>query len=146
MLLAVLALLVPKEKELALVAVEAPKRPPPVVVLLELAPNADWLKEKPLAVPVLPAGWPKLLTWPNTDLPKPVPAGAPKPEEPNDVDAGAAGAEDAGGAAGCPNTVLTAVVVVLAETGGVGTVAAGATVVMTGVTSTELLSVVVREG
>lgn len=148
-LLAVLALLVPKEKELALVAVEAPKRPPPVVALLELAPNADWLKEKPLAVPVLLAGCPKPLAWPNTDLPKPVPVGAPKPEEPNDVDAGAAGAgvaEDAGGAAGCPNTVLTAVVVVLAETGGVGTVAAGATVVMTGVTPRELLSVVVSEG
>lgn len=52
-LLAVLALLVPKEKEMALLAVEAPKRPPPVVALIELAPNADWPKEKPLADPVL---------------------------------------------------------------------------------------------
>lgn len=60
-LLAVLALLVPKEKELALLEVEAPKRPPPVVALLEVAPNADWPKEKPLAVPVLLAGWPKPL-------------------------------------------------------------------------------------
>lgn len=62
-LLAVLALLVPKEKELALLAVEAPKRPPPppVVTLLELAPNAGWPKEKLLDVPVLLAGWPKLL-------------------------------------------------------------------------------------
>lgn len=40
-LLAVLALLVPKEKELTLLTVEAPKRFPPVVALLELAPNAD---------------------------------------------------------------------------------------------------------
>lgn len=56
-LLAVLALLVPKEKELALLAVEAPKRPlPPVVALLEFAPNAAWPKEKLLAVPVLLAG------------------------------------------------------------------------------------------
>lgn len=55
-LLAVLALLVPKENELALVAVGAPKRPPPVVALLEVVPNADWPKEKPLAVPVLLAG------------------------------------------------------------------------------------------
>lgn len=56
-LLAVLALLVPKEKELTLLTVEAPKRFPPVVALLELAPNADWPKEKPLDVPL--AGWPK---------------------------------------------------------------------------------------
>lgn len=61
-LLAVLALLVPKEKELALLGVEEPKRPPPPVVApLAFAPNADWAKEKPLAVPALLAGWPKLL-------------------------------------------------------------------------------------
>lgn len=150
-LLAVLALLVPKEKEMALLAVEAPKRPPPVVALLELAPNADWPKEKPLAVPVLLAGWPKLLAWPNTDLPKPVPVDAPNPAEPNAVDTGAAGAagaegaEDAGGAAGCPNTVLAAVVVLLATTG-VGVVAAGLTVVITGVTPSELLSVTAGAG
>lgn len=40
-LLAVLALLVPKENELALLAAEAPKRPPPVVALLEVVPKAD---------------------------------------------------------------------------------------------------------
>lgn len=51
-----LALLVPKEKELALVAVGAPKRAPPVAVLLDVAPNADWLKEKALDVPALLAG------------------------------------------------------------------------------------------
>lgn len=55
-LLAVLVPLVPKEKEMALLAVEAPKRPPPVVALLEVDPKADWPKEKPLAVPVLFAG------------------------------------------------------------------------------------------
>lgn len=57
-LLAVLALLVPKENELALLAVEAPNRLPlpPVVELLELAPNAGWPKEKPLDVPVLLLG------------------------------------------------------------------------------------------
>lgn len=55
-LLAVLALLVPKEKELELLAVEAPKRLLPVVALLELAPNAGWPNVKPLAVPVLPLG------------------------------------------------------------------------------------------
>lgn len=56
-LLAVLAPPEPKEKdERAELAVEAPKRPPvvAVVVLVALAPNADWLKEKPLAVPLLP--------------------------------------------------------------------------------------------
>lgn len=56
-LLGVLALPEPKEKdERAVLAVEAPKRPPvtAVVVLLVLAPKADWLKEKPLAVPALP--------------------------------------------------------------------------------------------
>lgn len=56
-LLGVLALPEPKEKdERAELAVGAPKRTPveAVVVLLVLAPNADWLKEKPLAVPLLP--------------------------------------------------------------------------------------------
>lgn len=56
-LLGVLVLPEPKEKdERAVLAVEAPKRPPvaAVVVLLLLAPNADWLNEKPLAVPLLP--------------------------------------------------------------------------------------------
>lgn len=154
-LLAVLALLVPKENEMALLAVEAPKRPPPVVALLVLAPNADWPKEKPLAVPVLLASWPKPLAWPNTGLPKPVPVDAPNPGEPNAVDTGAAGAagakgaEDTGGAAGCPNTVLAAaatVVVVLLAAAGVGVVAAGATVLITEVTPKELLSVVAGTG
>lgn len=61
-LLGVPAVPVPNEKdESALLAVEAPKRPA-VVVLLVLAPNADWLKEKPLAVPALPL---LLLTLPK---------------------------------------------------------------------------------
>lgn len=53
-LLGVLVLLEPKENEdREVLAVEAPKRPAPLaVVLLALAPNADWLKEKPLAVPL----------------------------------------------------------------------------------------------
>lgn len=110
-LLTVLAPLVPKEKELALVAVEAPKRLPPVVALLEVAPNADCPKVNPLDVPVLLAGWPKPLTWPNTDFPKPV--DVPNPAELNPVDAGA---EEAGGAAGCPNTLFTAVTVALLTT------------------------------
>lgn len=63
-LLGVLALLEPKENdERAAPVVEAPKRPPPpppLVVLLALAPNADWAKEKPLAVPA-PLLLPKLL-------------------------------------------------------------------------------------
>lgn len=139
-LLAVLALLVPKEKELALLAVDAPKRPPPpVVALLELAPNADWPKVKPPDVPVLLAGWPKPLTWPKTDLPKPVPVDAPNPAEPNPVDAGA---EETGGAACCPNTVLAVVVAALFTTVVVGVVAAGAAVLITGVTPREPLSVV----
>lgn len=133
-------LLVPKEKELALLAVEAPKRLPPVVALLEFVPNADWPKEKPLDDPL--AGWPKPLTCPNTDFPKPVPAGAPNPAEPNPVDAGAEGAEEVGGTADCPNTVLIGVVVVLLATERVGLVATGATVLITGVTPRELLSVV----
>lgn len=150
-LLAVLALLVPKEKELALLAVEAPKRPPPVVALLVLAPNAVCPKENPLAVPVLLAGWPKPLVWPNTDLPKPVPADAPNPAEPKAVETGAAGAagaegaEDAGGAEGCANAALAAVVVVVLLTT-VGVVVAGATVLITGVTPTELLSVIAGAG
>lgn len=56
-LLGVLTLPEPKEKdERAVLAVEAPKRLPvaAAVVLLVLAPNADWVKEKPLAVPLLP--------------------------------------------------------------------------------------------
>lgn len=145
-LLAVLAPLVPKEKELALLGVEAPKRLPPVVALLELAPNADWPKEKPLADPVLLADWPKPLTWPNTDLLKPVPVDVPNPVEPNSVDTGAEGAEEVGGAAGCPNTMLAAAVVVLLTTVAVGVVAAGATVLITGVTPRELLSVVAGAG
>ncbi|TNN83221.1 hypothetical protein EYF80_006554 [Liparis tanakae] len=55
-LLAVLALLVPKEKELASVAVAAPKAPPAVFAVLEAAPKAGWPKEKPLAGSLLPAG------------------------------------------------------------------------------------------
>lgn len=151
-LLAVLALLVPKENELALLAVEAPKRPPPVVALLELAPNADWPKEKPLADPVLLAGWPKPLAWPNTGLPKLAPVDAPNPAEPNPVDTGAAGvagavgAEDAGGAAGCPKTVLAAVVVTPAAVGVEVVAAAGLTVLITGVTSMVVLSVVAGAG
>lgn len=145
-LLAVLALLVPKEKELALVAVAAPNRTPPVVALLELAPNADWQKEKPPDVSVLLAGWPKPLTWPNTDLPKTVPVDVPNAVEPNPVDAGAVGAEEAGGAAGCPNTVLASVVVVLLTAAGVVVVAAAATVLIMGVSPRELLSVIVGAG
>lgn len=147
-LLAVLALLVPKEKEMALLGVEAPKRPPPVVALLELAPNADWPKVKPLADPVLlaVASWPKPPAWPNTGLLKPVPVDPPNPAEPNAVDTGAAGAEaveDAGGAAGCPNTVLgTTAAVELLATAEVSVVAAGATVLTTTGAPTELLSVV----
>lgn len=56
-LLGVLTLPEPKEKDdSAVLAVGAPKRPPvaAVVVLLVLAPNADWLKEKPLAPVLLP--------------------------------------------------------------------------------------------
>ncbi len=146
MLLAVLALLVPKEKEMALLAVEAPKRPPPVVAVLEPAPNAVWPKVKPLAVALLLAGWPKPLGWPNTGLPKTVPVDALKPADPNAVDTGAEGAEDAGGAAGCPNTVLAAVVDVVSATVGVGVVATGATVLITGVTSRVELSVVAGAG
>lgn len=52
-----------------------------------------------------------------------------------------AGAEDAGGSAGCPNTKLAAVVAALLPTTGVGVVPAGAAVLMTGVTPTEPLSV-----
>lgn len=147
-LLAVLALLVPKEKEMALLPAEAPNRPPAVVALLELAPNADWPKEKPLAVPVLLASWPKPVAWPNTGLPKPVPVDAPNPGEPNAVETEAAvaeGAEDTGGAAGCPNTVLaaaTAVVAVLVATAGEGVATVGASVLITGVIPKELLSVV----
>lgn len=112
-LLAVLALLVPNENELALLAVEAPNRLPlpPVVALLELAPNAGWPKEKLLDVPVLLEGWPKPLTWPNVGLPKPVPEDVPNPLEPNPV---AAGAEEAGATADCPNTLLAEVAVALA--------------------------------
>lgn len=56
-LLAVLALFVPKEKELALLGVADPKRPlPPEAALLEVAPNADWVNEKPADVPELLAG------------------------------------------------------------------------------------------
>lgn len=141
-LLAVLALLVPKEKEMALLAVEAPKRPPPVVAVLEPAPNADWPKEKLLAVPVLLAGWPKPLTWPNTDLPKPVPVDAPNPAVPNAVDTGVEDAEDAGGTEGCPNTALGAVVVVVSAAVVVRVVAAGAAVLITGGTPRAALSVV----
>lgn len=146
-LLAVMAPLVPKEKELALVAVASPNRLPPVVALLELAPNADWPKEKPPDVSVLLAGWPKPVAWPNTDLPKTAPVDAPKAVEPNPVAAGTEGAAGAaGGAAGCPNTVLAAVVVVLLTTVGVGVVAAAATVLMTGVSPRELLSVIAGAG
>lgn len=56
LLLAVLAVLAPKEKETALLVVEAPKSPPVAAALLEAAPKADWPKEKPLALPVLLAG------------------------------------------------------------------------------------------
>ena len=145
MLLAVLALLVPKEKELALLAVEEPNRPPPPpgVALFELAPNVDWAKEKPPDVPLLLAGWPKPLTVPNMDLPKPAPADVPNPDELNPVDAGA---EEAGGAAGCPNTVLAAVAGALLTTTGVVVVAAGAAVLTTGVAATELLSVIAGVG
>lgn len=53
-----------------------------------------------------------------------------------------AGAEDAGGATGCPNTEPEAVVAALLTTTEVGVVTAGAAVLMTGVTPMELLSVI----
>ena len=56
-----------------------------------------------------------------------------------------AGAEEAGVAAGCPNTLLGAVVDALL-TAGVGVVAAGAAVLITGATPRELLSVVAGAG
>lgn len=59
------------------------------------------------------------------------------PAEPKPVEAGA---EEAGG---CPNTVFAVVVALLTM---VGVVAAGATVLMTGVTSMELLSVAAGAG
>lgn len=85
----------------------------------------------------------------------PKPEVAPNPDAPNTVDA--VGAEVAGEAAGCPNTVLVgaaAAVVTLVVTAAaaasllvtVTVVAAGATVLMTGVTFRELLSVVGGEG
>lgn len=77
------------------------------------------------------------------DLPKPVPVDATNPADPKPVDAGA---EDTGGAAGCPNTELAGVVVVLLTVVGVGVVATVATVLITGVTPRELLSVVAGEG
>lgn len=143
MLLAVLVLPLPKENELASPAVEAPKRlVPPVVVLLELGPNADCIKEKPLDDPALLAGWPKLLC-PNTDLLKPAPVEALNPVEPNPV---AEGAEEAGGTAGCPKTVLAVVVGAGVTVVRVAVVAAGAAVLITGVTPIELLSVVAGAG
>ena len=144
-LLAVLALPWPNGKVLV---VEAPKRlppPPPVVALVELAPKAVWPKEKPLAIPVLPAGWPKSLTWPNTVLPKLAPGDAPNPDEPNPVIAGAEGAEETGGATGCPNTVEAVVVAVL-TTVWVVVVAALATVLITVVIPMVWLSVVTGAG
>lgn len=56
MLLAVLALLVPKENELALLAVDAPKSPALVLVLLGPAPNDDCPKENPVDVSELLTG------------------------------------------------------------------------------------------
>lgn len=58
---------------------------------------------------------------------------------------GAAGPEEAGGATGCPNTLLPAVVVVL-STVRVGVVTAAATVVITGIIPRELLSVIAGAG
>lgn len=137
---------------MALLVVEAPKRPPPpppppVVALLGVAPKADCPKEKLLAVPAPLAGWPKPLPRPNTGFPKPAPADVPNPGEPNAADAGAEGAEDARGAAGCPNTAPAAAVAA-AGVGAVPGTAAGAgveleeaTVLTTGATPKELLSV-----
>lgn len=139
-LLGVLELLVPKEKELALVTVGAPKSPPPppVVALLELAPNADWVNEKPLDVPPMLAGCPNPPTL-KTDLPNPASAGAPNPDVPNPV---VAGAEVAGGAGGWPNT-LAAVVGALVITAPVAVVVVeGAAVLMAGMAPTEPLVVV----
>lgn len=65
------------------------------------------------------------------------------------MDAGAVGAEgveDTGGAAGCPNTVLAGVVIVLLTAVGVGVTATVATVLITGVTPRALLSVVAGAG
>lgn len=143
-LLAVFALLVPKEKELALLAVGAPKRPPapappPVVVLMGFAEKPDCPKEKPPAVAVLLAGCPKPLTCPNTGLPKAFPEVDPNPDEGNPV---SAGPEEAGGAADWPKTVPVVVLVVRV---GVG-VAGVTTVVITDVTPMELVSVVTGGG
>lgn len=148
-LLVVLVLPLPKENELALVAVEAPKSPaPPVVAPLEPPPKADWVKEKLLGDPAPLAGWPKPLL-PNTELLKLAVVEVPNPVEPNPV---AEGAEEAGSAAGCPKTALAAVVVdgvtVAGEVVagvvvvGVVVVGVGATVLITGMAPMELLSVV----
>lgn len=162
MLLAVLALLEPKVKELALLAVEAPKRlPPPELVPLEPIPNGAWLKEKP---PESLTGWPKPLTVPNTDLPNPV----ANPEEVNAVGAVAVegteaadegteeGTEGAEGGkvgfdkgvvvAGCPKIEPAAVVVVVLPAVGVGVVAAVAIVLIAAETPIVVLSVVAGRG
>lgn len=144
-LLAVFALLVPKENELTLLAVEAPNSPALVLVLLGLAPNDVWPKEKPADVSELLTGWPKLLTWPNTGLPNP----EPNPDAVNPVGwagvGGAGAAVEAGVAAGCPNTETEAVVVVLTVVR-VGVVVTVATVLITGEAPTVVLSVVTGTG
>lgn len=140
-LLAVFALLVPKENELTLLAVEAPKRPALVLVLLGLAPNDVWPKEKPAAVSELLTGCPKLFTCPNTGLPNP----EPNPAAVNPVGwagvGGTGAAVEAGVAVGCPNTETEAVVVVLTVVR-VGVEVTVATVLITGEAPTVVLSVV----
>lgn len=59
---------------------------------------------------------------------------------------GAEGGEDTRGATGCPKTVLVGVAIVLLAMAGVEVVAAVATVLITGVTPMELLSVVTGAG
>lgn len=96
MLLAVLAVVAPKENELALVAVDAPKSPLLVLVLVGPAPNDVCPKENPVDVSELLTGCPNPLTWPNTGFPNPVPAAEPNPDEVNAV--GCAGAVVTGAA------------------------------------------------
>lgn len=82
----------PKEKELALLALEdAPNTLPLLEAAVEAAgwpkagtvPNPDWLKVKPLEE--LLAGCPKVGAWPKAGWPKPPVVVVPKAEVPNPV-------------------------------------------------------------
>lgn len=76
-------------------------------------------------------------------MPKTFPVDVSNPAEPNPV---VAGADGAGGATGCPNTVLAAVVVVLLAAVMVEVLHTGATVFITGVTAMVPLSVTTGAG